>query len=65
MATSIPPHNVNEVCDALIYLNNNPGCTVRELLKFIKGPDFPTGGILNDDKKEIFKAYNTGKGFLK
>ena len=64
MATSIPPHNVNEVCDALIYLNNNPGCTVRELLKFIKGPDFPTGGILNDDKKEIFKAYNTGKGFF-
>ena len=64
MATSIPPHNVNEVCDALIYLNNNPGCTVRELLKFIKGPDFPTGGILNDDKKEIFKAYNTGRGFF-
>ena len=64
MATSIPPHNVNEVCEALIYLNSNPGCSVRELLKFIKGPDFPTGGILNDDKKEIFKAYNTGRGFF-
>ena len=64
MATSIPPHNVNEVCEALIHLNNNPGCTTRELLKFIKGPDFPTGGILNDDKKEIFKAYNTGRGFF-
>jgi len=64
MATSIPPHNVHEVCDALVHLNNNPGCSVRELLKFIKGPDFPTGGILNDDKKEIFKAYNTGRGFF-
>ncbi len=64
MATSIPPHNVNEVCEALMYLNSNPGCSVRELLKFIKGPDFPTGGILNDDKKEIFKAYNTGRGFF-
>ena len=64
MATSIPPHNVNEVCEALMHLNNNPACTIRELLKFIKGPDFPTGGILNDDKKEIFKAYNTGRGFF-
>tara|TARA_B100000963_G_scaffold320898_1_gene303781 strand:+ start:45 stop:2282 length:2238 start_codon:yes stop_codon:yes gene_type:complete len=64
MATSIPPHNVNEVCQALIHLNDNPGCSIRELLKFIKGPDFPTGGILNDDKKEIFKAYNTGRGFF-
>ena len=64
MATSIPPHNVHEVCDALIYLNNNPNCNVRDLLKFIKGPDFPTGGILNEDKKEIYRAYNTGKGFF-
>ncbi len=64
MATSIPPHNVNEVCEALMHLNNNPSCSIRELLKFIKGPDFPTGGILKDDKKEIFKAYNTGRGFF-
>ncbi len=64
MATSIPPHNVNEVCEAIMHLNNNPGCSIKELLKFIKGPDFPTGGILNDDKKEIFKAYNTGRGFF-
>ena len=64
MATSIPPHNVNEICEALIYLNNHTSCSVTDLLKFIKGPDFPTGGILNDDKKEIYKAYNTGRGFF-
>ena len=64
MATSIPPHNVKEICEALIHLNDNPNCSVKDLLKFIKGPDFPTGGILNEDKKEIFKAYNTGRGFF-
>ena len=64
MATSIPPHNTEEICNALIHLNNNPNSTVRDLLKFIKGPDFPTGGILNDNKQEIFKAYNTGRGFF-
>ena len=64
MATSIPPHNVHEICEALIYLNNNPNSTTRDLLKIIKGPDFPTGGILNDDKKQIYQAYNTGRGFF-
>ena len=64
MATSIPPHNVHEVCEAIIYLNNNPNCNTKDLLKFIKGPDFPTGGILNEDKKEIYRSYNTGKGFF-
>ena len=64
MATSIPPHNITEVCNALIYLNNHSTCTIKNLLKIIKGPDFPTGGILNNDKKEIFKAYNTGRGFF-
>ncbi len=64
MATSIPPHNVQEICEAIIHLNNNPNSTIRDLLKFIKGPDFPTGGVLNEDKKEIFKAYNTGRGFF-
>jgi topoisomerase-4 subunit A len=64
MATSIPPHNVQEICEAIIHLNDNPNCSVKDLLKFIKGPDFPTGGILNEDKKEIFKAYNTGRGFF-
>ncbi len=64
MATSIPPHNIQEVCEALIALNNKPNLTLKEILNYIKGPDFPTGGILNEDKKEIFKAYNTGKGFF-
>ncbi len=64
MATSIPPHNVQEVCKAIMHLNNNPNCNVRDLLKFIQGPDFPTKGILNEDKKEILRAYNTGKGFF-
>ncbi|MEK9959399.1 MAG: DNA gyrase subunit A, partial [Pelagibacteraceae bacterium] len=64
MATSIPPHNIQEVCEALIAVNNKPNLTLKEILNYIKGPDFPTGGILNEDKKEIFKAYNTGKGFF-
>jgi len=64
MATSIPPHNIQEVCEALIALNNKPNLTLKEILNYIKGPDFPTGGILNEDRKEIFKAYNTGKGFF-
>ena len=64
MATNIPPHNLEEICLGLKHLNNNKNCSVRDLLKFIQGPDFPTGGILNLDKKEIIKAYTTGKGFF-
>lgn len=61
MATNIPPHNLNEVCDALIHLIDNPGDTVEDLMKFIKGPDFPTGGAIFDIN-EIRAAYATGKG---
>ena len=61
MATNIPPHNLNEVCDALIHLINNPDDTVEDLMKFIKGPDFPTGGAIFDIN-EIRAAYATGKG---
>ena len=64
MATNIPPHNVEEICLALKHLNNNNNCSVKDLLKFIQGPDFPTGGILNLDKNEITKAYTSGKGFF-
>ena len=64
MATNIPPHNVEEICLALKHLNNNNNCSVKDLLKFIQGPDFPTGGILNLDKNEISKAYTSGKGFF-
>jgi DNA gyrase subunit A len=61
MATSIPPHNLGEVIDALLYLVENPDCVTEDLLKYIKGPDFPTGGIIYD-KKAIAEAYSTGQG---
>ena len=61
MATNIPPHNLNEVCDAIIHLINNPEANVEELMHFIKGPDFPTGGSIYD-VNETMAAYATGKG---
>jgi len=61
MATNIPPHNLKEVCMAIIAYIKNPNITVKELMKYIKGPDFPTGGIIVG-KKGIEKAYETGKG---
>jgi topoisomerase-4 subunit A len=62
MATSIPPHNAAELCDAALLLIEKPKATTRELLKFVKGPDFPTGGIVIEDKATIREAYNTGRG---
>ncbi len=61
MATNIPPHNLGEICDALIHLADNPNSTTEDLFKFIKGPDFPTGGIIFG-KKDIVSAYSQGKG---
>jgi DNA gyrase subunit A len=61
MATSIPPHNLVEVCNAIKHLIDHPDCTVRDLMKFIKGPDFPTGGIICGTKG-IVQAYETGRG---
>ena len=61
MATSMPPHNLGEVVDAIVYYIDNPLCKIEELLKFIKGPDFPTGGIIYG-KKELIDSYKTGKG---
>ena len=61
MATSIPPHNLSEVINATIHLIDNPEATVEELVKFIPGPDFPTGGFIYD-LKEIHQAYATGRG---
>ncbi|KKU15623.1 MAG: gyrase subunit A protein [Candidatus Jorgensenbacteria bacterium GW2011_GWA2_45_9] len=63
MATSIPPHNLAEVADAIIYLNKNKDADVKNLMKFIPGPDFPTGGIIYDSKA-IEEAYITGKGVV-
>jgi len=61
MATNIPPHNLSEVVDAGIYLIENPKASIEELMRFIQGPDFPTGGIIYD-KKAIIEAYAVGKG---
>ncbi|HHE76496.1 MAG TPA: DNA topoisomerase 4 subunit A, partial [Candidatus Parcubacteria bacterium] len=61
MATNIPPHNINEVCDALIYIIDNPKATTEDLFQFIKGPDFPTGGAIYG-KKDIISAYSQGRG---
>jgi len=63
MATNIPTHNLKEVCQALCYLLDNPKAEVEDLMQFIKGPDFPTGGIIYN-KKAIKQAYLTGKGPL-
>jgi topoisomerase-4 subunit A len=62
MATSIPPHNLGELCAATIALIENPAIQDRSLLKFVKGPDFPTGGILVEEQAAILEAYKTGKG---
>ncbi len=63
MATNIPPHNLGELCDGISYLIDNSKATVEDLTKFVKGPDFPTGGIIYDIK-EIQRAYATGKGSI-
>ncbi len=62
MATSIPPHNVGELCDALIYLIQHPNASIEKLLSFVKGPDFPTGGIIVEPHENIVEAYETGRG---
>src|SRR6201996_8235663 len=62
MATSIPPHNLGELCGALVALIENPNLQDRSLLKFVKGPDFPTGGIVVEDHASIAEAYKTGRG---
>ena len=62
MATSIPPHNLGELCGALVALIQNPNTQDRALLKCVKGPDFPTGGIVIDDVDTIAEAYRTGRG---
>lgn len=62
MATSIPPHNVGEICDALLHIIKSPDAQVQEIVEFIKAPDFPTGGTLVESPENILKAYQTGKG---
>ena len=62
MATNIPPHNLSEVCQAAIALLDDPKLEGKELLKYIKGPDFPTGGLCTNSKKELRDIYETGQG---
>jgi topoisomerase-4 subunit A len=62
MATNIPPHNLDEVAQALIHLVNSPNARDETLLQYIKGPDFPTGGIVVEPAESIAEAYRTGKG---
>lgn len=61
MATSIPPHNLGEVCDGLIHLMQHPDATPRDLMQFVKGPDFPTYGTIHG-RRGILEAYSTGRG---
>ena len=63
MATSIPPHNLREICDATLAIIDNPDITVRELLKHVKGPDLPTGGIICG-RRGIVDGYTTGRGAI-
>src|SRR3984885_8866030 len=62
MATSIPPHNAAELCEAALHLIDKPDAKSKSLLKWVKGPDFPTGGIVIDSKESITEAYVTGRG---
>ena len=63
MATNIPPHNIGEIVDGLVVLVDNPGITIKELMKYIPGPDFPTAGFIHG-KEPIVQAYSEGKGIV-
>jgi topoisomerase-4 subunit A len=62
MATNIPPHNLGELCQALVKLIDNPNTQDRTIAGIVRGPDFPTGGLIVDDKETIAEAYKTGRG---
>ncbi|MGQ0506179.1 MAG: DNA gyrase subunit A, partial [Myxococcaceae bacterium] len=65
MATNIPPHNINELIDACVELISHPKLETKDLLKFIKGPDFPTGGQVLNNKRELKEIYETGQGSIR
>ncbi len=62
MATNIPPHNVEELCNALLHLIKHPNATVEKLVELVPGPDFPTGGVLVESRENVIEAYKTGRG---
>jgi topoisomerase IV subunit A len=65
MATSIPPHNAGELCDALLFLIEHPDCKVKNLVNRVPGPDFPTGGVIVETEANILAAYETGRGSIR
>ena len=65
MATSIPPHNIGELCDAIIHLIKFPNASDSTVINYVQGPDFPTGGILVESRDSILEAYKIGKGGFK
>lgn len=65
MATNIPPHNLSEICDALLYMIENPQCEIEPLVRRLRGPDFPTGGVIVDKFSSILNAYTSGKGVFR
>ncbi len=65
MATSIPPHNAAEICDAALHLIKTPNARIETLMQYVKGPDFPTGGVIIEPKDSMLDAYQTGKGGFK
>ena len=64
MATEVPPHNLREVCDAIVHVIANPECDIADLLKIVRGPDFPTGGLINGTQG-IRDCYLNGRGLIK
>ena len=65
MATSIPPHNISELCEASLALLANPYLSIIDIMQYVEGPDLPTGGTIIETKENIIKAYETGKGGFK
>jgi topoisomerase-4 subunit A len=65
MATNIPPHNVDELCAALLHLIKHPNASVEKLVEFVPGPDFPTGGVIVEPRESILEAYRTGRGGMR
>ena len=62
MATSIPPHNAEELCSAVLHLIKHPNASIEKLVEFVPGPDFPTGGIIVEPRESMLEAYKTGRG---
>ena len=65
MATNIPPHNVSEICDALLHVIKFPNASIDKLIDFVKGPDFPTGGVLVENRQTIVDTYTSGRGSMR